>query len=206
MARTLLDQDPTPANAEWITTLIHAIVMILFGASIIRAVTTFETWRGWQIAVPVEVGLVLAILTGAIALLTVVNLALRGLGAPFALALSRRLAVDWFYAWTRNPMVLATLIFLVALGVWFQSALFILWVCFLMTPALLFFVKVFEERELEIRFGDAYLSYRSQTPMLVPRQPQPERRGPKDKALKGRRKRDFPSAPGSRTTGKRGRQ
>jgi protein-S-isoprenylcysteine O-methyltransferase Ste14 len=151
--------------------LVHAIVMILFGSSIIRAVMTCETWRGWLIPVPREVGLVLAIITGAAAASSVLNLALRGLGAPFAIALSSRLAVDWLYAWTRNPMVLGSLAFLLSLGIWFQSAAFVLWACFLVSPALLFFVKVLEERELEIRFGEAYLKYKARTPMLFPRRP-----------------------------------
>jgi protein-S-isoprenylcysteine O-methyltransferase Ste14 len=36
---------------------------------------------------------------------------------------------------------------------------------------LLVFVKVYEERELEIRFGDSYRTYRSRTPLLFPRKP-----------------------------------
>jgi protein-S-isoprenylcysteine O-methyltransferase Ste14 len=171
LGRMLLDRDPTPASADWLTTFMHAILMILFGAAIIRAVTTYETWRGWLIPIPGEVGLLLTIITGVVAALAVLNLALRGLGAPFAIALSRRLAIDWLYAWVRNPMVLAALAFLVALGIWLQSAGFVLWVCFLVIPALLFFVKVFEERELEIRFGAGYRKYKARTPMLIPRRP-----------------------------------
>jgi protein-S-isoprenylcysteine O-methyltransferase Ste14 len=98
----------------------------------------------------------------------VLNLALKGLGAPFFIALSRRLAADWFYARTRNPMVLAALAFFLALGIWYQSALFLLWVLILFAPALLFFIRVYEERELEIRFGEAYRRYRASTPFLWP--------------------------------------
>jgi protein-S-isoprenylcysteine O-methyltransferase Ste14 len=104
-------------------------------------------------------------------MLVVLNLALKGLGAPFYLALSQKLAVEWMYAWTRNPMVLAALAWLVSLGIWFQSGLFILWVLLLFTPALLYFIKVYEERELELRFGAAYLEYKSKTPLLFPRKP-----------------------------------
>jgi protein-S-isoprenylcysteine O-methyltransferase Ste14 len=114
---------------------------------------------------------VLLIITGAVLLMTVLNLALKGFGAPFAIALSRKLAADWLYAWTRNPMVLAALAFLLSLGIWFQSVLFVVWVVILFAPALLFFVKVYEERELEIRFGASYLKYKSRTPMLFPRRP-----------------------------------
>jgi protein-S-isoprenylcysteine O-methyltransferase Ste14 len=44
-------------------------------------------------------------------------------------------------------------------------------VLILFAPALLFFVKVYEERELEFRFGAFYLEYKSRTPMLFPRKP-----------------------------------
>jgi len=33
------------------------------------------------------------------------------------------------------------------------------------------FLKAFEERELEIRFGASYLEYKARTPMLWPRRP-----------------------------------
>jgi protein-S-isoprenylcysteine O-methyltransferase Ste14 len=169
--RLILDKKPTMNRTVWITTFIHYAVGILFGISIIRAIISHRDWVGWILPVPVEIGLALVIITGAAVLLTVINLAIKGLGAPFAIALSRRLAVDWMYAWTRNPMVLAALALLVSLGIWFQSVLFMFWVLILFTPALLFFVKVYEERELEIRFGASYMEYKSRTPMLFPRKP-----------------------------------
>jgi len=171
LGRMVLDKKPTTSRAIWITTFVHYAFGILFGLPIIRAIITYREWSGWTLPIPVEIGLLLVIITGAAFLLTVVNLALKGLGAPFAIALSRKLAVDWLYAWTRNPMVLAVLAFLVSLGIWFQSALFVLWVVLLFAPALLVFVKVYEERELEIRFGASYLEYKSRTPMLFPRKP-----------------------------------
>jgi protein-S-isoprenylcysteine O-methyltransferase Ste14 len=171
LGRKLLDRQPTVIRATWMTTFVHYAVGFLFGAAIIRAMLTHQDWSGWLLPVPTGIGLVLVIVTGAATLLTVINLALKGLGAPFAIALSRKLAVDWLYAWTRNPMVLAALALLVALGIWFQSTLFIGWALVLFAPALLTFVKVYEERELEIRFGASYLEYRSRTPMLFPRKP-----------------------------------
>jgi protein-S-isoprenylcysteine O-methyltransferase Ste14 len=171
LGRVILDRQPTTSRAVWITTFVHYAVGNLFGVAIIRAVTTHQHWSDWVLPVPVEIGLLLAIIAGAVVLLTVVNLALRGLGAPFAIALSRKLAIDWLYAWTRNPMVLAVLAFLLSLGIWFQSTLFVLWVVILFAPALLGFVKMYEERELEIRFGASYLEYKSRTPMLFPRKP-----------------------------------
>jgi protein-S-isoprenylcysteine O-methyltransferase Ste14 len=171
LGRKMLDRRPTIGRVEGITTFVHFGMMLFYGSAIIRAVVTRQSWRGWVIPIPAEIGLPLVIITGAAALLTVVNLAIKGLGAPFAIALTRKLTADWMYGWTRNPMVLATLAFLLSLGIWFRSTLFVLWALLLATPALLMFVKVYEERELEIRFGESYLKYKAKTPMLFPRKP-----------------------------------
>jgi protein-S-isoprenylcysteine O-methyltransferase Ste14 len=171
LGRKILDRHQTISRVAWTTTFVHFALGFLFGVPIIRAVTTHQDWSGWVLPVPSEIGLALVIITGAAFLLTVVNLALKGFGAPFFIALSRKLAVDWLYARTRNPMVLAGLAFLLSLGIWYQSVLFVLWVLILFAPALLVFVKVYEERELEIRFGTSYLEYKSRTPMLLPRRP-----------------------------------
>jgi protein-S-isoprenylcysteine O-methyltransferase Ste14 len=171
LGRKMLDKQPTMSRAVWATTFVHFGLGFTIGVPFVRAVTTHQDWSGWVLPVPSEIGLVLVIITGAASLLTVVNLALKGFGAPFFIALSRKLAADWLYAWTRNPMLLAALAFFLSLGIWFQSALFVLWVLIPFAPALLFFVKVYEERELEIRFGASYLEYKSRTPMLFPRKP-----------------------------------
>jgi protein-S-isoprenylcysteine O-methyltransferase Ste14 len=171
VGRKILDKRPTMGRAVWVTTFVHFALGLLFGVAIIRAVTTHEDWSGWVLPIPSDIGLALVMITGTACLLTVVNLALKGFGAPFFIVLSRKLASDWLYAWTRNPMVLAALAFLLSLGIWFQSVLFVLWALFLFAAALLFFVKVYEERELEIRFGASYLEYKSRTPMLFPRRP-----------------------------------
>jgi protein-S-isoprenylcysteine O-methyltransferase Ste14 len=170
LGRKILDRHPTIGRAVWTTTFVHFGLGIALGVPVVRAITTHRDWPGWVLPVPAGIGFALVIVTGAAALLTVLNLALKGLGAP-GIALSRRLAADWGYAWTRNPMVLAGMAFFLSLGIWFQSALFVCWVLVLFAPAVLFFIRVYEERELEIRFGASYLEYRSRTPMLFPRRP-----------------------------------
>jgi protein-S-isoprenylcysteine O-methyltransferase Ste14 len=171
LGRKILDRHKTTSWAAWTTTFVHVALGFLLGVPLIRAVATHRDWRGWILPVPSEIGLALVILTAAAFLLTVTNLALKGFGAPFFIALSRKLAAEWLYAWTRNPMVLAGVAFLLSLGIWFRSLLFELWVLILFAPALLVFVRTFEERELEIRFGVSYLEYKSRTPMLFPRMP-----------------------------------
>ena len=169
LGRKILDRHQTVSRAVWITTLVQFALVFPLGIPLVRALATHQDWPGPPLPVPSGIGLALVIVTGAVCCLTVANLALRGFGAPFFIVLSRKLTADWLYARTRNPMVLAALAFFLSLGIWFQSTLFVLWALLVFSPALLFFVKVFEERELEIRFGTSYLEYKSRTPMLFPR-------------------------------------
>jgi protein-S-isoprenylcysteine O-methyltransferase Ste14 len=171
LGRKIIDRQQTIGHAVWTTTFVHFGLGFTFGIPIVRAVSTYQDWSGWVLPIPSVIGLVLVIITGAASLLTVINLALKGFGAPFFIVLSRKLAADWMYAWTRNPMALAGLAFFLSLGIWFQSALFVLWVLIVFAPAYVFFVKVYEERELEIRLGASYLEYKSRTPMFFPRKP-----------------------------------
>jgi hypothetical protein len=69
--------------------------------------TARSGWRDGAIPLPASIGLILAVIAAFGVLLSVFNLALQGLGAPFAVALSQKLAMEWLYAYTRNPMVLA---------------------------------------------------------------------------------------------------
>ncbi len=171
VGRRVLDVKPTPDRGAWVTTVVHFTLMVLFGTAIIEAIGIGEVYPGWAIPLPREMGLAVMVVAAPVLLSTVVNLALQGLGAPFAIALTRRLARSWLYGWTRNPMVLSALVFLTGLGLWLQSTLFVLWVVGLFTPAMLVFLKVYEERELEVRFGASYLEYRANTPMLWTRKP-----------------------------------
>lgn len=133
----MLDKQPTRSRAIWVTTFVHFGLSFTLGVPFVRAVITYQVSSGWVLPVPSVIGLVLVIITGAASLLTVVNLALKGFGAP-GIALSSKLTVDWLYAWTRNPMVLAGLAFFLSLGIWFQSALFVLWVLILFAPSHLY--------------------------------------------------------------------
>ncbi|MFW9993958.1 MAG: methyltransferase family protein [Candidatus Odinarchaeota archaeon] len=169
LGRVLLDRYSTTEHASWINTVIHFSIMICLGASIIRAFVTYDQWKGFIIPFPRGVSVLLVVVTGIFVMITVLYLALRGLGAPFALIVSSKYLVsDWLYARTRNPMVLAIILFLLSLGLWFQSAWFITWIIFLVFPAWIFFLKYYEERELEIRFGEKYLEYKANTPMFLP--------------------------------------
>ena len=173
LGRRALEAQPVTKRAEWVNTFVHYAMMIALGVGIFPAVLMVQQHPTGALPVPQQVGQVLVWLTGFATLLTVLNLALRGLGAPFAAKLSSRLATDWMYAWTRNPMLLSTLALLLSVGLRYRPTWFVLWLILSVSPGWIFFVRIYEERELEIRFGASYMEYRARTPLLWPRKPRP---------------------------------
>jgi protein-S-isoprenylcysteine O-methyltransferase Ste14 len=182
LGRNALASDPRPERAEGVNVVVHYAMMIVLGCSLFPAVRAILSMPTITLPVLRYFAWALVILTGVSTFLTVLNLAIRGLGAPFAVKLSTRLATEWMYSWTRNPMLLCALAWFLCLGVWHQSAWFILFLAVSVAPGWIHFVKVYEERELEIRFGAAYAEYRARTPFLWPRIARPAARAPAKRA------------------------
>jgi len=171
LGRRALDRAPGLRGIARITAIVHFFVMTLLGSAIISAVDLASKISWGRFPFPAGVGRALVWITGIALAFTVLNLAVRGLGAPFAIVLSRRLTADWCYAYARNPMVLCLFAFLVALACMLRSSLLLLWIATATTPAMAGFLRMYEERELELRFGASYKEYRQKVPMLWPRWP-----------------------------------
>jgi protein-S-isoprenylcysteine O-methyltransferase Ste14 len=172
IGRCVLKAHPDRRTAEWTNILVHHGIGIVLGSAIFAAISVVtQSPEAHLLRFPRQVGWWLFMITGAATAFSVLNLAIRGLGAPFVIKLSSRLASDWMYSWTRNPMVLCTLAWFLSYGLWKQSLSFLLFILVVITPSLLFFVVAYEERELALRFGQSYLEYKSRTPFLIPRRP-----------------------------------
>jgi protein-S-isoprenylcysteine O-methyltransferase Ste14 len=171
VARKALDHQPTAAQARRVTLVVHYIMAASFGCALISAMRLGLEWLVLPLELPYWMGPGAMFLSGLVLALVVINLVLKGFGLPFAAALTRILVTDWIYAWTRNPMIVSALAFLVGLGLWLRSWLFLIWTLAVVSPAVLVFLKVYEERELEIRFGESYREYKESTPMFWPRRP-----------------------------------
>ena len=169
LGRRRLDADPTPRRLRWITLLVHYGMVIALGCSMFAALGALFQRPTLEVPVLGEAVRVLVLLTGFATFLTVLNLAVRGLGAPFVVKLSERLATGFMYARTRNPMVLCSLSWFLCLGIQHQSGWFVLYLAVSIAPGLLYYVRVYEERELGLRFGRAYAEYRARTPFFWPR-------------------------------------
>ena len=103
-------------------------------------------------------------------LMGVSNMSLRAQGSGAnAFRLTQRVVEKDIYSRTRNPMSLGYYLIGLSLGFLFGSTLLTLYVVLGIIPAHLLCLKFFEERELELRFGETYQQYCKKVPFLFPR-------------------------------------
>jgi len=103
-------------------------------------------------------------------LLGITNKSLRDVGSGAnAFRLTKRIVEKDIYQYSRNPMSLGYYLFSLSIGFISGSTFLTLGVLFGLVPAHIFFLKYFEELELELRFGEPYKEYKQKTPFLVPR-------------------------------------
>lgn len=115
-------------------------------------------------------GIVCILAGGLFAFWSVLAEATIGSGTPLPMIPTKRLVVVPPFTYCRNPMVLGTVVAYLGFGVWIGSVSAIALVL-VFAALLLTYVKVFEEKELEARFGADYVEYKRRTPFLLPRIP-----------------------------------
>jgi len=119
---------------------------------------------------PIFLALGILVLIPGLYLLVASNVLLRSKGSGAnAFVLTRRIVADDLYKRTRNPMSLGYYMCNLALGLVAGSTSITLGALLLVIPAHLFFLLYFEETELALRLGQAYLEYKRSTPFLFPR-------------------------------------
>ena len=91
-----------------------------------------------------------------------------GKGTPLPNVPTARLITGRPYHYCRNPMAFGTMFLYVGFALIFGTVSTLFLIFLLFTPMLVF-VKVYEEKELEARFGEEYLKYKERTPFLIPR-------------------------------------
>lgn len=112
---------------------------------------------------------VIALLMGLV-LSVVSNQALRSRGrGANAFVLTKQIVDLDVYTHTRNPMSLGYYLVCLGIGLAAGSTFVTAGVLLGIIPAHLFFLKYFEELELELRFGEPYVRYKQSVPFLIPR-------------------------------------
>jgi protein-S-isoprenylcysteine O-methyltransferase Ste14 len=91
-----------------------------------------------------------------------------GGGTPVPVMATQQLIIQKPYKYCRNPMALGAIAVYLGVAILIGS---ISAVVIVLTFAilLLVYIKFLEEKEMELRFGEAYRKYREQTPFIIPR-------------------------------------
>lgn len=91
-----------------------------------------------------------------------------GRGTPVPLMATQQLIIQPPFTYCRNPMAMGTFAAFLGVAILFQSPGAVLLVL-LFALGLILYIKRFEEKEMQMRFGQEYLDYKHCTPFLFPR-------------------------------------
>jgi protein-S-isoprenylcysteine O-methyltransferase Ste14 len=88
-------------------------------------------------------------------------------GTPLPVMPTQKLLIRGPFRLCRNPMTLGTILAYLGLALWVGSISSII-LAIVIAGLLILYLKLVEERELEMRFGQDYLNYKLRTPFLIP--------------------------------------
>lgn len=172
-----LRKHPSKTNAEKSSRIMHFLFFAGLGTPFLIGIfypglTHLDELIGlkplpWR-SVFLIAGIILAV--PGLYFLAISNKLLRALGSGTnAFRLTKQIVEADIYKYTRNPMSLGYYLFSLGVGFISGSTLLTLYVLLGLIPAHLFFLRFFEELELELRLGESYKEYKQKTPFLVPR-------------------------------------
>ncbi len=90
-----------------------------------------------------------------------------GKGTPVPITPTKKLISSGPYTFCRNPMFLGCINYYIGICILFNSLISFVVVLIIIVVGI-FYIKVFEEKELEARFGNEYIKYKENTPFLFP--------------------------------------
>ena len=88
-------------------------------------------------------------------------------GTPLPMMATKKLLISGPFRQCRNPLSFGPLLLYLGISILIGS-ISAVGMVFAFFVALLAYIKKIEEKELEIRFGEEYLVYKSKTPFIIP--------------------------------------
>lgn len=113
-------------------------------------------------------GILAVVLGGGLAIWTIIAQVTLASGTPFPMLPTQKLLIVGPFKYCRNPMTLGTLAAYAGAAVWVGSFSALLAVAIL-AALLITYLKLIEEQELALRFGQEYLDYKKVTPFMFPK-------------------------------------
>jgi protein-S-isoprenylcysteine O-methyltransferase Ste14 len=115
----------------------------------------------------IVIGAMAIIMGGVVAIWTVVIQISLASGTPFPMLPTKKLLIVGPFKYCRNPMTLGTVTAYagIAIAVGSFTALIVIAI---FAAILISYLKIIEEKELQMRFGDEYIEYKKKTPFIIP--------------------------------------
>lgn len=148
------------------------IFLFLLPFFFIKAGAGVDHWLRLPIVLPPPANWIIGCLLGLLgiffAMWSIYSQFTIGRGTPVPLMATQKLIIQPPFAYCRNPMALGTFGLYLGVAALFHSigaAMLVL----LFALLLLVYIKLVEEKEMEMRFGEDYRAYKERTPFLIPR-------------------------------------
>ncbi len=162
----------SPKQRSWAYVMLAPVFLLLLPWALIALGTQLDQWLHWPPLLfwPVNLGLGLLLIVSGLLFGFWSNYVqfTVGKGTAVPLMATQKLIVQPPYTYCRNPMALGAIAMYLGVAVLFGSlgaGLLVL----LGAGALLAYIKLVEEKEMELRFGQDYLEYKRHTAFIVPR-------------------------------------
>jgi protein-S-isoprenylcysteine O-methyltransferase Ste14 len=174
---TWLKRNPSKENAEKSSRIMHflffpCLIMPPIVGLFYPGYTSFDGLVGleslpWK---PFFLSLGILLLVPGFYFMIITNKLLRSLGnGANAFRLTKEIVAENVYERTRNPMSLGFYLLTLAAAFIAGTTFGTLVALLGFIPSHIFFLKYFEELELELRFGESYLDYKKSVPFLMPK-------------------------------------
>ena len=118
-------------------------------------------------SVNIVTGVIAIIIGGIVAIWTIVIQITLASGTPFPMLPTKKLLIVGPFKYCRNPMTLGTILAYGGIAVLIGSFTALVFVA-IFAAILMGYLKVIEEKELELRFGSEYVEYKKKTPFMIP--------------------------------------
>jgi protein-S-isoprenylcysteine O-methyltransferase Ste14 len=116
------------------------------------------------------IGTMAIIFGGIVAIWTIVTQITLASGTPFPMLPTKRLLIVGPFKYCRNPMTLGTIIAYVGIAIIIGTVTGLMVVA-IFAAILVLYLKIIEEKELQMRFGSEYIEYKKTTPFIIPVKP-----------------------------------
>ena len=113
------------------------------------------------------IGVMAIIIGGVVAIWTIVIQITLASGTPFPMLPTKKLLIVGPFKYCRNPMTLGTIIAYAGIAILIGSFTALLVVA-IFAAILIGYLKIIEEKELQMRFGNEYIEYKKKTPFILP--------------------------------------